>query len=252
MAGDRQRQYVPYQPVNVMEGAASNADLFGHRVIQRGGVAQLPLPLGWGQSGAVNPQGEILVGSSNQMAARHIAAAQSWREPAAILFGPAGSGKSLFARMFVAAGAGEVFDDLSLADQDQVFHAWNRAQANGTKLLVTARTPAALTSLTLADLRTRLAAVPTLVIDEPDLCLAAALIERLLAQRGYAPTPQMAAYAAERIVRTYATIHALVDAVDTRAMADGRMLTIRLMRDAISDLDSMSGAAPAGIEQEDT
>lgn len=195
----------------------------------------MALPLGWCRNSAASIDG-ILVGSSNEMAVRHIQNAGKWTTPVAVLIGPAGSGKSLLASMFAESGAGMAIDDLCGAEETTVFHAWNRTQSGTGRLLVTARSQDEIAAVRLADLRTRLSSAPTLVIGEPDLCLAAALIERLLAARGYAPTPQMAAYASERIVRTYSAIHALIDAIDARAAAEGRMLTVRLMRDAIRDL----------------
>lgn len=229
-----------------------DTDLFGHRSIRREGVAQLALPLGWCRGGTPTGFADILIGPSNELAARHIQNVKDWTTPAMILVGPRGSGKSLFARMFVAAGAGDAVDDLECADESAVFHAWNRAQVSGGRLLITAASGDDPAMVRLPDLRTRLASAPVLVIGEPDLSLSAALIERLLAQRGYAPTPQIARYAAERIVRTYAAIHALIDAIDNRAMADGRMLTVHLVRDAIGDLSGMPQMVPFTTDEDES
>ncbi|MEQ1687997.1 MAG: chromosomal replication initiator DnaA [Sphingopyxis sp.] len=227
------------------------ADLFGQPTEQKSASKQLPLPLVWCGS-AHESAGEFLVGASNAVAARHLSRFDEWTTPATILVGPRGCGKSMLARHFVAAQAGEAVDAIGDVDEAALFHAWNRALASGHRLLIVAEARAQVDAVQLADLRTRLAIAPIVTIDDPDTALSAALIERLLSARGLAPPPALGAYVAARIERSYAAIHAAVDAIDALVMASGRPLGIRLARQAMveaglfligDDIDVSSEAA---------
>lgn len=209
-------------------------DLFGRSTEQKLAGEQLPLPLAWCGS-THESTGEFLVGTSNTMAAQHLQRFAAWTAPATILIGPRGSGKSMLARHFVAAQAGEAVDAIGDVDEASLFHAWNRALSHGHRLLIVAETRAQVDAVRLADLRTRLATAPIVTIDDPDAALSAALVERLLSARGLVPPPALGAYVAARIERSYAAIHAAVDAIDTQVMASGRPLGIRMTRQAMID-----------------
>lgn len=211
---------------------ADQRDLFGKERGTALRAKQLALPLAWVPGSRQNVHG-LLIDDSNAQAARHIAAAAGWPEPASILVGPPKSGKSLMGRMFAGSGAGEVIDDITTVAEEDIFHAWNRAATGNHALLVIAPSLESIADVQLADLRTRLAAAPVVEIGVPGVALAAALIERLLAERGMPATPQVGTYIAERIDRCYTTIAAVVDAVDSLAMASGRPLGIGLAREVV-------------------
>lgn len=208
------------------------ADLFGSAVAPPHVHKQLALPLTWCRS-AHESDGAFLVGDSNAIAARHLQRFDEWTMPATILIGPHGSGKSLLAKLFVAAGAGEVVDSIEYSDENAVFHAWNRAQSGGQHLLIIANAREQVDAVQLPDLRTRLKTAPIVMIGDPDASLSAALIERLLTGRGLAHTPVLANYITQRIERSYAAIHAAVDAIVALALASGRPLGTRLAREAM-------------------
>ncbi|QJQ32674.1 chromosomal replication initiator DnaA [Sphingomonas lacunae] len=138
-------------------------------------------------------------------------------------------------RMFLAAGAGELIDGLAGADEELVFHAWNRAQTNGHKLLIIADSENDLSAIRLPDLVTRMAATPLVCIAAPDACLVRDLIEHLLVQRGLMPAPQLGSYVAARLDRSYVAIHAAVDAIDAASLASGSQPGIRIARTALID-----------------
>lgn len=208
------------------------ADLFGCAVAVPHAHKQLALPLTWCRN-AHESDGAFLVGDSNAIAARHLQRFDEWTSPATILIGPHGSGKSLLAKLFVAAGAGEVVDSIEHADEDALFHAWNRAQSSGQCLLIIAQSREQIDAVQLPDLRTRLNTAPIVTIGDPDASLSAALIERLLTGRGLAHAPSLANYITQRIERSYAAIHAAVDASVALALASGRPLGTRLAREAM-------------------
>jgi hypothetical protein len=209
---------------------------------------QLPLPLAW--RGDKADDAPFLIGAGNEQAARHILSDAAWPAPATLLVGPRHSGRSTLARVFAGRGLGEVVDTLEQADEEAVFHAWNRARDNHGKLLVIADSAAAVAAVRLPDLRTRLAAAPVLAIDAPDLCLTRDLVAHLLAERGLNPPPPLGAYVAARIERSYAAIHAAVAAIDTAALAAGRGASIATARAALIGAGLYAGAEPSSDSPE--
>lgn len=218
-----------------MTGAAQQdgaRDLFGERVIVPAKVRQLPLPLAWHGEGGGALAG-FVTGTSNADAVRHILRFAEWTAPATLLIGPAGSGRSTLSALFLAQHGGAVVDGLAGADEEALFHAWNRAQAFGHKMLIIMNNIADVATVRLPDLATRLATAPVVTIGAPDDCLMRDLIEHLLVRRGLNLAPQTAAYVAARIERSYDAIHAAVAAIDAQALASGNGVGIRSARTAL-------------------
>ncbi len=222
---------------------AAARDLFGTPLSMRPRSSQLPLPLGW-RNGAA-PQ--LIVGESNRAAIDLIFGAVRWTSPAVVLSGPAGSGKSLIGRLFESRGGTSV-DPLEAADEEQLFHRWNRAREEGGRLLVVVDAPDARARIRLPDLATRLATAQLAQIGAPDACLTRDLVEHLLTQRGLVPAAQLGAYVAARIERSYPAIHAAVAAIDAAALATGGGASIRTARDALIRSGLVGATAGDGTE----
>src|SRR3546814_9030899 len=71
-------------------------------------------------------------------------------------------------RLFARETGGRVIDGPDSVPEEEMFHAWNAAQASGTPLLIVADTPPSEWHVALPDLASRLRAVPVLTIGEPD------------------------------------------------------------------------------------
>ncbi|KTE17136.1 HdaA/DnaA family protein [Sphingopyxis sp. H115] len=192
---------------------------------------QIALPLDWSAGGAND--GPLIVGTSNADAVRYLRHVATWPVRTAVLTGPRGSGRSLMGRLFAAETGGRVIDGHDSVSEEELFHAWNAAQANDGQLLVVADAPPAEWNIALPDLRSRLAAVPVLTIGDPDDCLARDLIETLFAQRGIALAPEVASYIVPRMERSYAMIHRIVAALDTASLEQGRRVGVRLTRETL-------------------
>lgn len=190
---------------------------------------QLPLPLVWSDRAA---EGGFLIGASNEDAVRYVLAPEAWTIPVTLLTGPEGAGKSHLGRLFAARTNGVVVEYAEM-DEEAVFHAWNRALSNNHPMLVISRDDAMVDKVSLPDLRTRLSSTPHLTIAMPDVMLATALLERMLAERGLAVTGKLASFVAQRIERSYAALHRATAAIDAAAMGSGRVLGERLVRDAL-------------------
>src|SRR3546814_11522470 len=82
-----------------------------------------------------------LVGTSNADAVRYMRHVATWPVRTAVLTGPRGSGRSLMGRLFARDTGGRVIDGHASVAEEEIFHAWNAAQASGTPLLIIAAAP---------------------------------------------------------------------------------------------------------------
>jgi hypothetical protein len=197
----------------------------------RAAPGQIALPLDWSAGGSND--GPLIVGTSNADAVRYLRHPATWPVRTAVLVGPRGSGRSLMGRLFAAETGGRVIDGHASVSEEEIFHAWNAAQTSGTPLLIIADAPPSEWNVALPDLRSRLAAVPVLMIGDPDDCLARDLIEALFAQRGMALAPGVASYIVPRMERSYAAIHRVVAALDAASLEKGGGISIRLTRETL-------------------
>lgn len=168
--------------------------------------AQIALPL----AGHAREQA-IVIGNANEAVLRACEDAAHWPFRTAILSGPPRSGKSLIARWFAGNRLGTAIDDAAAVPEDELFHAWNRAQANGRPLLLVG--PEAW-RITLPDLASRLGAALRLAIGEPDDAMLAALVEAHAAQRGLVLDEGATTYLVPRVERSFAAVEALVAEID--------------------------------------
>ncbi len=171
-------------------------------------MTQIPLPLVATSSGP----SRIVIGSANVHAADALAHPENWPFRTAVLTGPPRSGKSLFARWFAESGQGEAIDDAQTLDETELFHRWNRAQEQGTPLLIVAGEPP--WDIALPDLRSRLGAALQLEIGPPDDAMAEELLYSQAEQRGLALGAEAADYLVPRAGRSWADLEKLVAAID--------------------------------------
>ena len=170
-------------------------------------MEQIALPL----TTASGPP-QIVLGNANAHVAEALLAPESWPFRTAVLTGPPRSGKSLFARWFAESGKGAALDDAQAMDEDAVFHRWNRAQEEGTPLLIIGGEPP--WTIRLADLKSRLGGSLQLDIGLPDDEMARDLLFSLAAERGL-PLPHDAAdYLIPRATRSQADLEKLVATID--------------------------------------
>lgn len=207
-------------------------------------MSQLALPLAW----PADPGDDaFLVGSSNANAVELLENWAAWPVRAGLLVGPRKSGRSLLARIFQRKCGGVVMDEAQQAPETALFHAWNRAQEANRPLLIVADERPPAWDIALPDLRSRIAASPTAVIDAPDDTLARALLERGLARRGLDARPELVDWVTSRIERSHLAIACTVDALDTGAMERRRGLSIPFARVTLTGAGLL--AAPESTEE---
>jgi hypothetical protein len=188
---------------------------------------QMALPLGWP---ADERQEDFIVSETNAAAVRHLDHWGTWPVMATILTGPRKSGRSLLGRLFARRSGGPLIDDADRRSETDIFHAWNDAQSTRRPLLLIADVPPPAWSVRLPDLRSRLGATPVVTLGDPDDRLAAALFEKMFAQRNLSPPPELIAWLLPRIERTHVEILRAVDALDEAALAKRARLSVKLAR----------------------
>lgn len=192
-------------------------------------MGQIALPL---RGGPGNGPARIVLGAANAHVFEALARPESWPFRTAVLVGPSRSGKSLAARWFAAqVSGGQVVDDAGRLDETDLFHRWNRAQEDGTPLLIVS--PGEGRDIKLPDLRSRMGAALHLQIGEPDDDLTGALIEAHAEQRGLVLGDGATTYLVPRAERSFAGIEKLVAAIDRISLERKQAATLSIWRDAL-------------------
>ena len=193
---------------------------------------------------------DFLVATSNREAVAWIDRWPDWPGRALAVCGSEGAGKTHLARVWSAkSGAafvgsddgldmralveqdrpGLAVDDADrLADEDALLHAFNFVTENGGHVLLTGREPPARWSVVLPDLASRLRAVSVTSLGPPDDELFAAVLVKLFAERQLAVGEDVVLYLVTRLERSFAAARACVEALDRRALAASRRVTIPL------------------------
>lgn len=194
-------------------------------------MSQIGLPFDWGaQAGG---EGGFLPGEANALALRLVEGWREWPVPVAVVSGPPRSGKSALGRYFVHMSGGSLIDDLPSGEEEALFHAWNRARDSGVPLLLLSRQAPAQWTVSLPDLRSRLAAVPHVRLAEPDHDLVRALIEQGLARAGTGFAPDAPEWIARRIERSYANVAAVLARLNQASLSSSRKISVPFAKEAL-------------------
>ena len=205
----------------------------------------------WGVRPALGRE-DFLVAPCNREAVAWLDRWPAWPGPALVIHGPPGSGKSHLAEVWRRRNGADAIEAASIAkalastgdaapalvidglgvgfDERALLHTYNGVAERGGHLLLTARNPPARWPLTLPDLASRLRVAPAVALGLPDDALLAALMLKLFADRQIAVAPEVPAYVVPRIERTFAAVASLVERLDRAALAEGRPVTVPLVR----------------------
>jgi chromosomal replication initiation ATPase DnaA len=208
-------------------------------------------------------RGDFFVSPANAGAADLVSQDPTWPLGKLALAGPEGAGKTHLAHVWaaetgarivaaadlpvidlpdLAAGGRVAVEDVDRAGgqpeaERALFHLHNLLQANGGRLLLTARARPARWSVTLADLRSRVAGMAVAELAPPDDALLSAVLVKLFADRQITVAPPLVAYLASRIDRSFAAADAIVDKLDRAALSERRPVT-RTLAARLLDNDS--------------
>ena len=214
---------------------------------------QLALALDHSESYA---RDDFLSGAGNAAALALIESWPDWPANAVALTGPEGSGKSHLASIWAAvSGArtmssralGEsdllatlatgalVVEDAAAADERALFHLINLAREEDSFLLLTARTAPTLWPVAIADLGSRLRALPVITLQTPDDAMLRGVIIKLAADRQLALDESVVRYLLSHIERSFAAARRAVIALDNEALRRRRPVTRALAAELFRD-----------------
>ncbi len=202
------------------------------------------------------------VANSTLQGVLDILLADEWLNANLVLWGPEGSGKThlghIFAdthhACFIEAEATKcmdsstlpdghfVVDDAEQAQEDMLFHIYNRVQRTGHRLLLLTRIHPKLWDTELPDLPSRLNAMRVVQVPEPDDALLADILNKLFAERAISPSPDSIAYIASRMDRSVAAAQKIVTKLEH--YANGRPFNRVLARDFFEQTPDLSLEGP--------
>lgn len=227
---------------------------------------------------------DFLVADCNRQALAWLDRWPEWPAPSLSLRGPKASGKSHLVALWQASSNARVLDAQDLAGLDMtelteilngpvaledcdsaldesadrarlersLLHAINLARELSGYLLLTSSAAPSRWRCELPDLRSRLAAMPGVAVDEPDETLLVALAVKLLADRQITVEDDVVSFLLTRIDRSFEAVKRAVAAIDRRALKDRRRVTIPLVRKVISETapESLAQGQPADWDGE--
>ena len=209
----------------------------------------------------------FLVAPSNHGAVDTIGAWRDWPGRRMALIGPARSGKTHLAHVWMQeSGAGtlgamdlanaeparvamddavvvEDVDRLAQLDgaerqaaEEALFHLMNLAANDGVWLLLTGRSAPARWAVQLPDLASRLAALPIATLAEPDNMLLSTLMVKLFADRQLRVAPAAIEYLVRRIERSCAAAEAIVMRLDRLSLERQKPVTRAMAAEMLAEM----------------
>lgn len=203
---------------------------------------------------------DFLVGAGNAGALALIDAWPDWPAPVNLIVGAPGSGKShlvdiwaaradalvgrdrfLVGDVLDAIGAGrpvalELGDAVGL-DETGLFHILNAARQSEAGLLLTARHDVSGWTLTLADLISRMRAIPPVPLGAPDEMMMQQVMVKLFADRQTTVDAAVLNYAVMRLERSFRAANLFVHHCDEIALRLGRKITKQVAAEALRTLE---------------
>ena len=200
---------------------------------------------------------DFLSGPSNTDALALIDSWPDWPANAVVLVGPEGSGKTHLATIWAAAAGARVISAHALdegglrsalatgalvvenaaaaADERALFHLINLAREENAYLLFAARTVPAAWPVAIADVASRLRAMPVLTLQAPDDAMLRAVIVKLAADRQLKLDETVVSYLSTHIERSFAAARSAVIALDNEALRLNRPPSRALAADMFRD-----------------
>jgi chromosomal replication initiation ATPase DnaA len=203
---------------------------------------------------------DFLVGGSNAAAVALVDRWPDWPAPAALVVGPARSGKTHLAHVWQLRSGADIVSaadlsedvvprfettqaliiedlDRGLSCERTLFHLLNLTRERGAGMFMTSAVPPGDLPIALPDLRSRLRAAVTVEILAPDDGLLRAVLVKHFADRQLSVDPQVVAWLLVNMERTMADAARIVEAIDRLALASRRKVTRTLAADALGRIN---------------
>lgn len=201
---------------------------------------------------------DFLVAPSNEVPVAIIDRWPDWPGMAVALTGPAGSGKTHLAEVWrdrsharsitgpelriadvpellsASALVIEAANELSPEGEQALFHLLNLAHVEKAFVLMLARPAPGQWQIKLPDLASRVKALPTVSLSEPDDALLGAIMLKLFADRQLRVPENLVPFLAQRIERSVDAARRIVKAIDEASLSGKRPVTIPLAADVLA------------------
>ncbi|MBI1329868.1 MAG: hypothetical protein GC166_08185 [Alphaproteobacteria bacterium] len=221
--------------------------------------SQLPLPL---DAKSALGRDDFIAGTGNAAALAFIDSWPHWTVSCAALHGPAGSGKSHLAQIWMAASGALLVEAAALNSQsidatdaarplviencdsavatparDRALFVLMEQARPEAPVLLTGLEPPSEWKTVLPDLRSRFDALLAFPLWSPDDALLSALAVKLFADRQLRVPDTVIARMIHSLERTPAAIRAFVAEADTRSLAEGKPVNLALVRALLAERD---------------
>jgi len=213
---------------------------------------QLVLPLSLPPS---LQMGDFIVSQVNEEALSWIGKWPAWPQNTLLVYGPKGCGKSHIASIWksqaqllappeitleelskiLTPDAHFIIDDANqIDDEEALFHLLNAARNGSGSLLLLSVSPPQEWKIQLPDLRSRLNALMTIKIQEPDDVLLKGLIQKFFSDQQIVLSEEASNYLFHQLPRSYENLWESLDKINVEAMGKKRGITIPLIKEALS------------------
>ena len=193
------------------------------------------------------------VAPCNQEAIAWIDRYPNWPMHALLIYGEAGSGKTHLAAIFseerieagdltedfIPSGQKIVVENLEkLQNEKALFHIFNRVREMGGGLLMTAQK---VPHFQLPDLQSRIGMTPKAEIQMPDEQTIMSVCAKMFSDRQAIVEPMVLTYIATHAPRSFESVRKIVNTADELSLAQGRRITIYLIKEAIEKICKQGG-----------
>ena len=166
------------------------------------------------------------------------------------LYGPKKSGKSFLSNIWlnknnaiefnnnfeylISKNSNVLIDNISLFDQEKIFHIVNNCILNDSKVLITSDIRVNQIKFQFSDLPSRLKTFSNLEIYQPNDEMLLTILTKLLIDRQFIiKTNDIFEYILRRVDRTYQSINDVVNKLDILSLGKKRQLTIPLIKEIL-------------------
>lgn len=190
---------------------------------------------------------DFLIGECNQEAVQWIDKYPNWPEPALLILGESGCGKSHLASIFTQTQISArsltlqkalaetalkvVVEDIDcLASEEALFCLYNKITERKGNILMTARR---MPVFKLKDLRSRMSAIPKVYISMPDEELLGAVLMKIFYEKQLLIDPDVISFVLQRLPRSFEAAVQIAEIADSLSLKHKKKITIPLMKQAL-------------------